>query len=34
VRRKVEQYIKQKIRGLYGHSEQRTQWFGQQFQPS
>ena len=34
VRRKVEQYVKQKIRGLYGHSEQRTQWFSQQFQPS
>ena len=34
VRRKVEQYVRQKIRGLYGHSEQRTQWFGQQFQPS
>ena len=34
VRRKVEQYVRQKIRGLYGHSEQRTQWFSQQFQPS
>ena len=33
VRRKVEQYVEQKIRGLYGHSEQRTQWFGEQFQP-
>jgi len=34
VRRKVEQYVKQKIRGLYGHSEQRTQWFGAQFHVS
>ena len=33
VRRKVEQYVKQKIRGLYGHSEPRTQWFSDQFQP-
>ena len=33
VRRKVEQYVKEKVRGLYGHSEQRTLWFGAQFQP-
>ena len=32
VRLKVEQYIKEKIHGLYGHSEQRKQWFGAQFQ--
>jgi hypothetical protein len=32
VRRKVEQYVQQKIRGLYGHSEQRTQRFSEQFQ--
>ena len=31
VRRKVEQYVEQKIRGRYGHSKQRTQWFGDQF---
>jgi hypothetical protein len=31
VRRKVEQYVEQKIRGRYGHSKQRTQWFGEQF---
>ena len=31
VRLKVEQYVEQKIRGLYGHSKQRTQWFGDQF---
>src|SRR6516165_1587039 len=30
--RKVEQYVEQKIRILYGHSEQRTQWFSEQFQ--
>ena len=34
VRLKVEQYVKEKIHGLYGHSEQRTQWFGAQFQSS
>ena len=34
VRRKVEQYVEQKIRGLYGHSEQRTRWFSEQFQRS
>jgi hypothetical protein len=31
VRRKVEQYVEQKIRGLYGHSEQRTHCFSEQF---
>jgi hypothetical protein len=31
VRRKVEQYVEDKIRGRYGHSKQRTQWFGDQF---
>jgi hypothetical protein len=34
VRRKVEQYVEQKIRGRYGHSKQRTQWFGEQFHHS
>ena len=33
VRRKVEQYVEEKVRGIYGHSEPRTQWFGAQFQP-
>ena len=33
VRLKVEQYVKEKIHGPYGHSEQRTQWFGAQFRP-
>ena len=33
VRLKVEQYVKEKSHGLYGHSEQRTLWFGAQFQP-
>jgi hypothetical protein len=32
VRRKVEQYVEEKVRGVYGHSEQRTQWFSEQFQ--
>jgi len=32
VRRKVEEYIQERISGLYGHSEQRTQWFSEQFQ--
>ena len=32
VRRKVEQYVEEKVRGIYGHSEQRTQWFSEQFQ--
>jgi hypothetical protein len=31
VRRKVEQYIEEKVRGTYGHSEQRMQWFSEQF---
>jgi hypothetical protein len=34
VRRKVEQYVEQKIRGLYGHSKQRTQSFDDQFHTS
>src|SRR3974390_2609531 len=34
VRRKVEQYVEEKVRGVYGHSEQRTQWFSEQFQRS
>ena len=32
VRRKVEQYVEEKVRGVHGHSEQRTQWFSEQFQ--
>jgi hypothetical protein len=32
VRRKVEQYVEEKTRGLYGHSKQRTRWFDAQFQ--
>jgi hypothetical protein len=32
VRRKVEQYVKQKIRGLYGHGENARRSFGNQFQ--
>jgi hypothetical protein len=31
VRRKVEQYVQEKTRGQYGHSKQRTHWFGAQF---
>src|SRR3974390_1583770 len=31
VRLKVEQYVENKIRGIYGHSEQRAQRFGDQF---
>ena len=31
VRLKVEQYVEEKIRGRYGHSKQRTQRFGDQF---
>ena len=31
VRRKVEEYVKEKIAGLYGHSEARTRWFRDQF---
>jgi hypothetical protein len=34
VRRKVEQYVEEKVRGIYGHSEQRTQWFSEQFHHS
>ena len=30
-RRKVEEYVKEKSRGLYGHSEPRTQAFRYQF---
>ena len=30
-RRKVEEYIKEKSRGLYGHSEQRSEAFRDQF---
>jgi hypothetical protein len=30
-RRKVEEYVEEKIAGLYGHSECRTQWFRDQF---
>jgi hypothetical protein len=32
VRLKVEQYVEEKVRGVYGHSEERTRWFGAQFQ--
>jgi hypothetical protein len=32
VRRKVEQYVEEKVSGRYGHSKQRTRWFGHQFQ--
>ena len=31
-RRKIEQYIEQKARGLYGHCESATRSFGNQFQ--
>jgi DNA-binding CsgD family transcriptional regulator len=34
VRRKVEQYVEEKVRGIFGHSEQRTQWFSEQFHRS
>ena len=30
-RRKVEEYVEDKIRGQYGHSKRRTQWFSDQF---
>ena len=30
-RRKVEEYIEQKISGLYGHREDRRRWFRHQF---
>jgi hypothetical protein len=32
VRLKLEQYVEERIRGRYGHSKQRTRWFGAQFQ--
>ena len=31
-RRKVEQYVEQKVRGFYGHCESATRSFGHQFQ--
>ena len=31
VRRKVEEYVEEKIAGLYGHTEKRRQWFRDQF---
>ena len=31
---KVEQYVEDKICGRYGHSKQRTQSFGDQFEPT
>jgi len=31
VRLKVAQYVEEKVRGIYGHSEQRAQRFGDQF---
>jgi hypothetical protein len=31
VRRKVEEYVEEKCRGLYGHSNRRTEAFGDQF---
>jgi hypothetical protein len=30
-RRKVEEFVEEKIAGLYGHSEGRVRWFGDQF---
>jgi hypothetical protein len=30
-RRKIEEYIEEKISGLYGHGKGRTQWFRDQF---
>ena len=33
-RRKVEQYVEEKISGLYGHSERRTRAFRDQLTPS
>ena len=32
VRRKIEQYVEEKVRGLYGHCESATRSFGHQFQ--
>jgi len=31
VRRRIEEYIDQKIAGLYGHTKPRTKWFREQF---
>jgi hypothetical protein len=33
-RRKVEEYIEEKIAGLYGHRAARRRWFRDQFQPT
>jgi hypothetical protein len=30
-RRKVEEYVEEKIAGLYGHRKERTRWFRDQF---
>ena len=30
-RRKVEEYVDEKIPRLYGHTKERTRWFGKQF---
>ena len=30
-RRKVEEYVRERIAGLYGHSQDRRRWFGDQF---
>lgn len=30
-RRKVEQYVKEKVAGLYGHHKDRARWFHEQF---
>jgi len=32
VRRRVEEYVEQKIEGVYGHNEARRRWFRDQFQ--
>ena len=32
VRRKIEQYVEEKVRGLYGHCESARRSFGNQFQ--
>ena len=34
VRLKVAQYVEEKVRGIYGHSEQRTRWFSEHFHHS
>jgi hypothetical protein len=31
VRRKIKEYVEEKIRGQYGHSNGRTEWFRDQF---